>query len=172
MDGALISPAAHGVPVHGAPAIFPVLPYSTASGSSTSLSLGEQALFFLLPELPRRAALPSVHLDVGTVGAAPLFFFFFLAQQQEAQLLLTMCSAPLCADPHHYPARQQPCAAPRQWPSLALSSTLQQPPRHRRAASSTADLRSPDVFARCRLAVLRSPNIVVVHPGETTTILV
>jgi hypothetical protein len=58
------------------PVIFPVLPYSTASGTSTSLSLGEQALFFLLPELPRRAALPSVPLDVGTVGAAPLFFFF------------------------------------------------------------------------------------------------
>jgi hypothetical protein len=37
-----------------------------------SLSLGEKALFFLLPELPRRAAPPSVHICVGTVGTAPL----------------------------------------------------------------------------------------------------
>jgi hypothetical protein len=59
---------------------------------------------------------------------------------------------------HHAPLLPLDCA--RVLPHVEPPPSgfgLQQPPRLRRAASSTADLRSPDVFARCRLAVLWSP---------------
>jgi hypothetical protein len=71
MDGALISPAAHGVPVHGAPVIFPVLPSAARRPQLLSPMAQQQtsmAVHLLQTSAPAPISNPSSLFSVEHAG--------------------------------------------------------------------------------------------------------